>query len=110
MRSRAATRLLPDGTWRSLVARLLWEQEAPGSNPGVPIEWSPPASDMVGAMNMRDRFMKWWKPAQWEEDHPEERAKERNPEGAPEELVHGVLPMGGATYDRVDVERDLRKP
>lgn len=25
-----------DGTWRSLVARLLWEQEAPGSNPGVP--------------------------------------------------------------------------
>src|SRR5919204_3318455 len=26
-----------DGTWRSLVARLLWEQEAGGSNPPVPI-------------------------------------------------------------------------
>ena len=24
------------GMWRSLVARLLWEQEAPGSNPGIP--------------------------------------------------------------------------
>ena len=24
------------GVWRSLVARLLWEQEAPGSNPGTP--------------------------------------------------------------------------
>ena len=24
------------GAWRSLVARLLWEQEAPGSNPGAP--------------------------------------------------------------------------
>ena len=24
------------GTWRSLVARLLWEQEAAGSNPAVP--------------------------------------------------------------------------
>jgi hypothetical protein len=22
--------------WRSLAARLLWEQEAPGSNPGIP--------------------------------------------------------------------------
>jgi hypothetical protein len=24
------------GAWRSLVARLLWEQEVPGSNPGAP--------------------------------------------------------------------------
>jgi hypothetical protein len=27
---------LKDGVWRSLVARLLWEQEVPGSNPGTP--------------------------------------------------------------------------
>ena len=33
-----------DGTWRSLVARLLWEQEAPGSNPGVPISLARPAA------------------------------------------------------------------
>jgi hypothetical protein len=26
------------GTWRSLVARLLWEQEVAGSNPAVPTE------------------------------------------------------------------------
>ena len=25
-----------DGAWRSLVARLLWEQEVLGSNPGAP--------------------------------------------------------------------------
>src|SRR6185436_18991993 len=28
----------PSGAWRSLVARLLWEQEVPGSNPGAPIQ------------------------------------------------------------------------
>ena len=27
----------PHGAWRSSVARLLWEQEVPGSNPGAPI-------------------------------------------------------------------------
>ena len=26
------------GAWRSSVARLLWEQEVPGSNPGAPIK------------------------------------------------------------------------
>ena len=26
-----------DGVWRSPVARLLWEQEVPGSNPGAPM-------------------------------------------------------------------------
>jgi hypothetical protein len=26
-----------DGAWRSPVARLLWEQEVPGSNPGAPM-------------------------------------------------------------------------
>jgi hypothetical protein len=31
------------GVWRSPVARLLWEQEVPGSNPGAPIlaDWPP---------------------------------------------------------------------
>ena len=28
----------PDGAWRSLVARVLWEHEVPGSNPGAPID------------------------------------------------------------------------
>jgi hypothetical protein len=30
--------LLSCGAWRSSVARLLWEQEVPGSNPGAPIQ------------------------------------------------------------------------
>jgi putative copper export protein len=29
--------LVYDGAWRSLVARVLWEHEVPGSNPGAPI-------------------------------------------------------------------------
>jgi hypothetical protein len=32
---------LPGGTWRSLVARSLWEREAAGSNPAVPTNGSP---------------------------------------------------------------------
>jgi hypothetical protein len=27
-----------NGVWRSPVARLLWEQEVPGSNPGAPMD------------------------------------------------------------------------
>jgi hypothetical protein len=30
------------GVWRSPVARLLWEQEVPGSNPGAPMAPSGP--------------------------------------------------------------------
>src|SRR3954451_2862705 len=33
-----------DGAWRSLVARLLWEQEVLGSNPGAPIGWKLPVA------------------------------------------------------------------
>ncbi|GEM_PF-1631081 len=29
-------KFLPFGAWRSLVARLPWAQEVPGSNPGAP--------------------------------------------------------------------------
>ncbi len=29
-------RIVKNGAWRSPVARLLWEQEVPGSNPGAP--------------------------------------------------------------------------
>ena len=35
---RPALHSLIRGAWRSLVARLLWEQEVPGSNPGAPIQ------------------------------------------------------------------------
>lgn len=28
--------LVHDGVWRSLVARFVWDEEVPGSNPGTP--------------------------------------------------------------------------
>src|SRR6185295_5919244 len=34
-----------DGAWRSLVARLLWEQEVPGSNPGAPMTVIPDGNE-----------------------------------------------------------------
>ena len=40
------------GAWRSPVARLLWEQEVPGSNPGAPTTYGPKprqSSRMSGA-------------------------------------------------------------
>jgi hypothetical protein len=38
-----------NGVWRSPVARLLWEQEVPGSNPGAPIlEETAPSTVMAG--------------------------------------------------------------
>jgi hypothetical protein len=60
-------------------------------------------------MKLSDRFKRWWKPAQWEEDHPLSE-EERDTEHPPEDLVHGQIPMGAGTYDRVDVERDFHKP
>ena len=36
--------LAPDGAWRSLVARVLWEHEVPGSNPGAPMSPRPHSS------------------------------------------------------------------
>ena len=44
--SRSGAAVLPtdcpteNGAWRSSVARLLWEQEVPGSNPGAPTGFS----------------------------------------------------------------------
>ena len=63
-------------------------------------------------MNLGDRIRRWWKPAQWDEDHPlsaEERASHANADG-PDGFVDPSLPVGAATYDRVDVDRDFRKP
>jgi hypothetical protein len=65
-------------------------------------------------MKLSDRIRRWWKPAQWEDDHPlsdEERAQAQRihldaPDGY-SEPQHG---FGGESWDRVDVERDLRKP
>jgi len=63
-------------------------------------------------MQLRDRIRRWWKPAQWRDDHPlseDERAARENPD-APDGFVDPSLPIGASTYDRVDVDRDFRKP
>ena len=46
------------GAWRSLVARLLWEQEAGGSNPSAPtniFNYSPPPAQL----NVRPASWEW---------------------------------------------------
>jgi hypothetical protein len=63
-------------------------------------------------MKLSDRIRRWWRPVQWRDDHPlspEERAQRSNPD-APDgysEPQHGI---GAESYDRVDVEREFRKP
>jgi hypothetical protein len=63
-------------------------------------------------MKLSDRIRRWWKPGQWEDDHPlsdEERAQRTDldvPDGYAEPQ-HG---FGAESWDRIDVERDLRKP
>jgi len=62
-------------------------------------------------MKLSDRIRRWWKPAQWQDNHPlsdeerEQRAHLDTPDGysVPQ---HGF----GEDWDRVDAERDLRKP
>ena len=63
-------------------------------------------------MKLTDRLRRWWKPAQWQEDHPlsdEERADNAQFQTEDEYInpQHGV---GAESYDRVDVDRDFRKP
>jgi hypothetical protein len=63
-------------------------------------------------MRLRERWMRWWRPAEWREDHPSEAGDGlygRTVDGAPGlvEPQHGV---GAESWDRVDVDRDFRKP
>ena len=55
---------------------------------------------------------RWWNPAQWRDDHPlsaEERTERSNPDG-PDEYIDPQHGIGAESYDRVDVEREFRKP
>ena len=63
-------------------------------------------------MNLSDRIKRWWNPAQWRDDHPlsdEERARRSDPD-APDGYLEPQHGIGAESYDRVDVERELRKP
>jgi hypothetical protein len=59
-------------------------------------------------MTLRDRLRKWWRPAQWEDDHPAERKQRSRPNA-----------YDGQSGDRVQVtvqrdfkrsQRDFKKP
>jgi hypothetical protein len=62
-------------------------------------------------MRLTDRIKRWWKPAQWQEDHPMSEQERADPSRHVEdELIHGQHGTGGDSYDRIDVDRDFRKP
>jgi len=62
-------------------------------------------------MKLTDRLRRWWKPAQWQEDHPlsdQERADNAQLQ-TEDEYVNPQHGIGAESYDRVDVDRDFRK-
>ena len=62
-------------------------------------------------MKIRDRLMRWWKPAQWNDEHP--GANETSPPWSPSHADGVIQPqhgVGAESWDRIDTERDLRKP
>jgi hypothetical protein len=63
-------------------------------------------------MNLRERFQRWWKPAQWRDDHPPsaEQWEESRHVERPDGFVDPQTAIGAEGYDKVDVERDLRGP
>jgi hypothetical protein len=65
-------------------------------------------------MKLSDRIRRWWKPAQWQDEHPltDEEREQRLEVGieAPDEYVDPQHGVGAESWDRVDVERDFRKP
>jgi hypothetical protein len=63
-------------------------------------------------MKLSDRISRWWKPAKWQDDHPltDEEREQRGDLDIPDgysEPQHGI---GAESWDRIDVERDFRKP
>ena len=63
-------------------------------------------------MRLTDRFKRWWKPAQWQDDHPlseQERANKAQFQ-TEDEYINPQHGTGAESYDRVDVDRDFRKP
>jgi len=60
-------------------------------------------------VRLLDRLRRWWKPAQWQDDHPlgaDERLAERLHDAHWWEEAQDV----GLSRGRVDGTRDLRKP
>jgi hypothetical protein len=69
-------------------------------------------------MDLRDRIQRWWRPAQWKDDHPQARedddplqATERGKKQLGRWFGQGISPDDHA-FDRLgpSVERDFKKP
>ncbi len=59
-------------------------------------------------MRLTDKIKRWWKPAQWNDDHPDEQPyKELDTDDSFMHSQHGI---GAESYDRIDVEQDFKKP
>jgi hypothetical protein len=55
-------------------------------------------------MNLLDRFRRWWKPAQWADDHPLSEA-EREAREAPE-FFDEASKLGGARFPTPPIDPD----
>ena len=69
------------------------------------------------AMTLRDRFKRWWRPAQWDDDHPTERKQRARPnKNALGSWVGSTFGDTGRAGDDVhrtmvgDPGRDFKKP
>jgi hypothetical protein len=70
----------------------------------------------MSAMDLRDRIQRWWRPAQWKDDHPSQATGEP----PKKHWWQGGRWFGGReeeelashTYDSLgpDIERDFKKP
>ena len=63
-------------------------------------------------MKLSERIKRWWNPAQWQDDHPltDEEREQREALDVPDGFSEPQHVFGGDTYDRIDVDRDFRKP
>jgi hypothetical protein len=61
-------------------------------------------------MKVSDRIRRWWKPAH--EDHAltDEEREQKAELDVPDGYVDPQHGIGAESWDRIDVERDLRKP
>jgi hypothetical protein len=59
-------------------------------------------------MSLRDRLRRWWKPAQWEDDHPAERRQRAQPNK--NATVGGLGEIGQGDRARRSTDRAFKKP
>jgi len=57
-------------------------------------------------ISLRDRFRRWWRPAQWNDDHPLEakESRERSARKKPQRMLYNEEP------DPTHIEQFFKKP